>query len=218
MDTPGLTDTHHPDEVITREIVKSLGALSPGPHAVLMVVKGKERFTQEEFDAYIKVKKLVGEELATHMIVVFTGGDELDRQGIELGDQIAKGSENLQTMLKEVSNRYVVIDNFADEEKNRKQMSGLLDVVRKVAPKQSGHFSNPLQKDLDASVQEAVVAQERAASPTMSESQARGKVNQALMSLGDDTHAAQPTPAFVHHMEKKVEKHSKKKNILCVLL
>ena len=49
-DTPGVCDTHRTKEEVQREIAKSVATCTPGPHAVLMVLRCDRRFTDEEFE------------------------------------------------------------------------------------------------------------------------------------------------------------------------
>ncbi|PVD23999.1 hypothetical protein C0Q70_17276 [Pomacea canaliculata] len=44
-DTPGLCDTHRPEEEVLREVAKSVAIAGPGPHVVLLVFRCDRRFT-----------------------------------------------------------------------------------------------------------------------------------------------------------------------------
>lgn len=48
MDTPGLSDTDGQDTLIAERITKSLFAVKPGPHVILLVLRCSWRFTDEE--------------------------------------------------------------------------------------------------------------------------------------------------------------------------
>ena len=45
-----MCDTHRTKEEVQREIAKSVATCTPGPHAVLMMLRCDRRFTDEEFE------------------------------------------------------------------------------------------------------------------------------------------------------------------------
>lgn len=45
-DVPGLSDTHHPEEIILKETAKSVTMVAPGPHVIIFVFSSRERYTQ----------------------------------------------------------------------------------------------------------------------------------------------------------------------------
>lgn len=45
VDTPGLCDTHRPEQEVLREVAKSVAVAEPGPHVILMVLRCDRRFT-----------------------------------------------------------------------------------------------------------------------------------------------------------------------------
>ena len=81
MDTPGLFDTSLNQETITEEIAKCFGAIAPGPHAILLVIRIGVRFTDEENKAVEEVHKLFGMHLLRFLVIVFTHGDALENCG-----------------------------------------------------------------------------------------------------------------------------------------
>ncbi|XP_072028409.1 GTPase IMAP family member 4-like [Amphiura filiformis] len=77
VDTPGLFDTDKKPADIKIEILKFLALTAPGPHIILYVV-GIGKFTQEEQKTYELVCDILDNKGNDFMIVVFTGGDNLD--------------------------------------------------------------------------------------------------------------------------------------------
>lgn len=71
-DTPGVCDTHRDKHEIQKEIAKCLATMTPGPDAVLLVINGEKRFTDEEHQAYLDLKEVFGDDLADYLILVFT--------------------------------------------------------------------------------------------------------------------------------------------------
>ena len=45
-DTPGLCDTHLPEDVIYKEVGKSVAVASPGPHVLIFTARCDRRFTR----------------------------------------------------------------------------------------------------------------------------------------------------------------------------
>jgi hypothetical protein len=132
-----------------------------------MVVKGNGRFTNDEFEAYTRVKRLLtdrdatvqdeDERLADHMIVVFTGQDELEKKKSNIKDTIKDGSPELKQMLAEVGERYVTFDNITTSGKERKkQMTRLMAMIETVSPKHKKYFTSKLQQEVDKVLEQQV--------------------------------------------------------------
>lgn len=61
-----------------------------GIHAVLIVFSVRTRFSQEEEAAIRSLQTLFGSRIAEYMIVVFTGGDELEDNEETLEDYLGR--------------------------------------------------------------------------------------------------------------------------------
>jgi len=59
-----------------------------GIHAILMVFSIKTRFSEEEQATFLALQALFGHKIVDYMIVVFTGGDELEENEETLEDYI----------------------------------------------------------------------------------------------------------------------------------
>ncbi|XP_025082574.1 GTPase IMAP family member 4-like [Pomacea canaliculata] len=154
-DTPGVCDTHRTKEDIQKEIAKCVATVTPGPHAVLMVFKGGDRFTHEEGLAYEELKEIFGPELVKHMILVFTGTDNLERDDIDLPTAVQSAPDKLQQVLQEASGRYVGFNNKASWPERAEQRDQLLKVVRQVLKNNNdNYYSNELMKMFEKTMQE----------------------------------------------------------------
>ncbi|KAL0391650.1 UNVERIFIED_CONTAM: Immune-associated nucleotide-binding protein 9 [Sesamum radiatum] len=78
IDTPGLFDFSAEPEFIGKEIVKCINMAKDGIHAVLVVLSVRSRFSREEEAAVQSLHKFFGSKISDYMIVVFTGGDDLE--------------------------------------------------------------------------------------------------------------------------------------------
>lgn len=112
MDSTGLFDTRKGHEEVNLDIVRAVTCLHPGPHAILYVVR-IGRFTQEDEEVFTHLTEIFDKSLENYTIVVFTGGDELERSGKEIDEILIKAPDNLKRILKACNNRYVVFNNRA---------------------------------------------------------------------------------------------------------
>lgn len=112
MDSAGLFDTRKGHEEVNLDIVRAVTCLHPGPHAILYVVR-IGRFTQEDEEVFTQLMELFDKSLENYTIVVFTGGDELERSGKKIDEILIKAPDNLKRILNACNNRYVVFNNRA---------------------------------------------------------------------------------------------------------
>ena len=83
MDTPGFFDTDVDEVKVTKEIIRCVGMVAPGPHALLIVLRSDVMFTPEEARTVDHIRSTFGDDIMRHVIVVFTRGDCLEDKGIE---------------------------------------------------------------------------------------------------------------------------------------
>ncbi|KAK4413394.1 Immune-associated nucleotide-binding protein 9 [Sesamum alatum] len=140
IDTPGLFDFSAEPEIIGREIVKCINMAKDGIHAVLVVLSVRSRFSREEEAAVESLWKFFGSEISDYMIVVFTGGDDLEENDETLDDYLGRDCpEPLKEILKMCGNRYVLFDNKTkDEFKKAEQLEELLSFVNAAIDKNGG--------------------------------------------------------------------------------
>ncbi|KAK7104219.1 uncharacterized protein [Littorina saxatilis] len=113
MDCPGLFDTARKHEEISADIVKAVACMHPGPHAILYVIR-LGRYTEEEFQVYKRLKALFDERVTEHLIIVFTGGDGLEKENKGIDEVLRRVPESLRKVLKECRNRVVVFNNVTE--------------------------------------------------------------------------------------------------------
>jgi hypothetical protein len=58
--------------------MKCLDLAKDGVHALLLVLSVRNRFTDEEVAAVESLQTIFGEKVVNYMVVVFTGGDDLE--------------------------------------------------------------------------------------------------------------------------------------------
>nr|NP_001032307.1 uncharacterized protein LOC553382 [Danio rerio]AAI08049.1 Zgc:122993 [Danio rerio] len=92
IDTPGFFCTKLSKEQLAFEFARSVYLSASGVHAFLFVVPF-DRFTEQEEEILNKVEQVFGKKVLKHVIILFTHGDECDRENIQKeidGDEVAK--------------------------------------------------------------------------------------------------------------------------------
>ncbi|XP_075480833.1 immune-associated nucleotide-binding protein 9-like isoform X2 [Primulina tabacum] len=140
IDTPGLFDFSAEPEFIGKEIVKCIDMAKDGIHAVLVVLSVRSRFSREEEAAIESLRKFFGSKISDYMIIVFTGGDDLDEDDDTLDDYLGRDCpEPLKETLKMCGDRRVLFDNKTkDKSKINEQLRQLISLVTAVVDRNGG--------------------------------------------------------------------------------
>ncbi|XVF37278.1 hypothetical protein REPUB_Repub19eG0132300 [Reevesia pubescens] len=167
IDTPGLFDFSAGSEFIGKEIVKCIDLAKDGIHAVIVVFSVRTRFSQEEEAALHSLQTLFGSKIVNYMIVVFTGGDELEENEETLEDYLGRECpQPLKDILVLCGNRFILFDNKTkDETKRVKQFQDLLSLVNMVIAQNGGQpYSDELFVELKKGASKLRDQQEEVAS------------------------------------------------------
>ncbi|KAI4878714.1 hypothetical protein NFI96_013490, partial [Prochilodus magdalenae] len=140
VDTPGwwkhfpLSDTA---EFLKQELVYGVSLCPPGPHAILLVIEIDTTFTEKHRKAAEDHLELLGGQIWTHTLVVFTRSHSLGERSIK--EHIKKEGEALQWVIERCGNRYHVFDCAALN--NKSQVKQLLEKIEDVVRRNNGaHF------------------------------------------------------------------------------
>ncbi|XP_076946674.1 immune-associated nucleotide-binding protein 9-like [Bidens hawaiensis] len=98
IDTPGLFDPSLDFEFIGKEIVRCISMAQDGIDAFLVVVSTFSRFSVEERVALSGLQTLFGRKIYDYMILVFTGGDELEDDNQTLEEFLCGSPESLKVV------------------------------------------------------------------------------------------------------------------------
>ncbi|MCO5561771.1 hypothetical protein L7F22_015395 [Adiantum nelumboides] len=163
VDTPGLFDPKTPLDYVGKEILRCIEFAKDGVHAILLVLSTRNRFTAEELAAIEGLRALFGPQIVKHMIVVFTGGDELAENELGLEDYLEDNApSSLLDLLKECSGRRILFDNkTTDQYKKSRQVSELLQIVEGVVADNNGKpYSNEFFQGAKDRAAEAIEGEE----------------------------------------------------------
>jgi len=106
-DTPGFSGTESTEELLKYEEV--LHKCESGLCAFLLVIK-VDRFTEEEREAVEKIEKLLGEKHIKNTWILFTGGDELENENLNMNEFLNE-TEDLKKLTQKYEGRFHVFNN-----------------------------------------------------------------------------------------------------------
>ncbi|KAK8469152.1 hypothetical protein PHAVU_005G006200 [Phaseolus vulgaris] len=137
INTPGLFDGN---DSVAKEIIKCIDLAKDGIHAILVVFSVRTRFSEEEQATLRVLQTLFGHKIMDYIIIVFTGGDELEYNEETLEDYLGQDCpQPLKDILVQCENRKVLFDNKTkDETKQLEQVQQLLNLVNMVISKNNG--------------------------------------------------------------------------------
>uniref|UniRef100_A0A0C9S5I0 TSA: Wollemia nobilis Ref_Wollemi_Transcript_19161_1599 transcribed RNA sequence n=1 Tax=Wollemia nobilis TaxID=56998 RepID=A0A0C9S5I0_9CONI len=149
VDTPGLFDPAVSPDFLGKEIVKCIDLAKNGVHGVLLVLSVRNRFTSEEAAALESLQMLFGDKIVNYMVIVFTGGDELEDNEETLEDYLAGCPPELQALLIQCNRRMVLFNNKTKSETEKaSQRNELLKHVDFVLAENGGQpYSNELFRE-----------------------------------------------------------------------
>lgn len=156
VDTPGLFDTNQTEQEILIEITKWYTLVSPGIHAILLVVQ-VGRFTDEEQKTVDFFMKIFGDDLKNYLVIVFTHKYSLEEEDMTIDNfvQTLDKSSNLRKLIDESKNRYTAIGYRGPEEERVKEVKHILSLIDGIKGKDGrNYYSNDLFKRVQNSLEE----------------------------------------------------------------
>ncbi|KAJ0977251.1 hypothetical protein J5N97_012725 [Dioscorea zingiberensis] len=133
IDTPGLFNFTGDFIDMGKETTECLQLAKDGFHAVLVVLSVKNRFSREEKAAIQCLEQFFGKQIYDYMILVFTGGDQLEEDEVTLEDYLDDSPGQLHDLLDICGGRAVLFNNKTKNEfKNADQVNELFRLVDSV--------------------------------------------------------------------------------------
>uniref|UniRef100_A0A674BM58 AIG1-type G domain-containing protein n=1 Tax=Salmo trutta TaxID=8032 RepID=A0A674BM58_SALTR len=130
VDTPGHCEST--PELVKQEIVLSVSQCPPGPHTLLLVIRGDDSFTEEHREA--EHLELLSETVWSHTIVLFTYGGCLGNTAIQ--QHIESEGKALQWLVEKCGSKYHVLNNV--NEGDGSEVTELLEKIEEMVAGNSG--------------------------------------------------------------------------------
>ncbi|KAK6980062.1 AIG protein [Biomphalaria glabrata] len=135
IDTPGLMDTGKTQTEISDEMANIMSLCPDGFHAFIFVLRWDVRFTTEELNTYIILKRHFGPDFLKVCIVAFTRGDVYDLSETDLPFEqwLKKQDGVLPGLLEDINNKTVLFYNNAKypnyHNKREESIDQLLQII-----------------------------------------------------------------------------------------
>uniref|UniRef100_A0A3B3RKA7 GTPase IMAP family member 7-like n=1 Tax=Paramormyrops kingsleyae TaxID=1676925 RepID=A0A3B3RKA7_9TELE len=134
-DTPGIfdTDKNRSDKDLRDSIISCLTECAPGPHAFILVLK-VGRYTKDEEESVKMILEYFGEEALKHTVVLFTHGDELDKN--QTIKQFVEKNKDLKELVRKCGGRVHVVDSkyWKDENLGQEYRSNSFQIKQLLTP------------------------------------------------------------------------------------
>ncbi|RXN23060.1 mitofusin-1-like isoform X1 [Labeo rohita] len=146
VETPGCWKTFNPRDlsiISKQQLLRRISLISPGPHAVLIVIRGDSPFTDTDGRFLEENVELLGPNVWTHTLIIFTRGDLFKREDIE--QHIREDGSALKRLIEKCENKYHVFNN--SNHHDRTQVKALFEKIEGIVEKNNGkHFDIDLEK------------------------------------------------------------------------
>uniref|UniRef100_UPI003AAAC475 GTPase IMAP family member 9-like n=1 Tax=Centroberyx gerrardi TaxID=166262 RepID=UPI003AAAC475 len=150
IDTPGLFDTNKTKEEVKIKIEECIEQSVPGPHAFLLVISLKSRFTEEERKAVEWIQDNFGSDASMYTMVLFTHADLLEHKSVE---DFVRESQELRRLINTCGRRYYSLIN--DKRASRSQVRELLEKIEMMVEDNGGkHYTNKMYQTAQEKLEE----------------------------------------------------------------
>ncbi|XP_067282556.1 GTPase IMAP family member 8-like [Pseudorasbora parva] len=145
-DTPGFLGSESKEEL--RKYQKVLQKCESGPCVFLLVIKA-DRFIEEERETVAKIEELLGEKHLKDTWILFTRGDELEKENKTINEVIVE-TEPLKRLVQKYEGRCHVFNNKHIEEPGDQIKS----LISKVCERKKENLSRKPQQRIPVNIQD----------------------------------------------------------------
>ncbi|KAJ7533337.1 hypothetical protein O6H91_13G043800 [Diphasiastrum complanatum] len=157
VDTPGLFDPSMQADFVGKELMNCIELAKDGVHGILLVLSVLNRFTAEEMVAVESLQMLFGEKVVDYMIVLFTGGDELEDDDETLDEYFLQGvPDYLTDLLRRCGNRRILFNNKTKD--NRKKEHQLVELLKITDTMLVANGGKPYSKEIFQEAKELLLS------------------------------------------------------------
>lgn len=150
IDSPGLFDTQKTQAEVKAKMKDCVYLSVPGPHAFLLVISLKSRFTEEEKAAVKWIQDNFGSDSSMYTIVLFTHADLLEGKSVE---EYVRESKDLQRLINECGGRHHLL--ISDTGRSRTQVRELLEKIDNIVKSSGGkHYINEMYQEAQRELEE----------------------------------------------------------------
>lgn len=146
VETPGWWKTFSLNDlsnICKHQLVRRISLTSPGPHVVLIVIPVDRPFTDSDGKFLEEYVELMGVNIWTHTLIIFTRGDLIKQKHIE--QHIQESGLALKRLIEKCDHKYHVFNN--SNHHDRTQVTELLKKIEGIVGKNNGrHFAIDLEK------------------------------------------------------------------------
>lgn len=146
VETPGWWKTFSLNDlsnICKQQLVRRLSLTSPGPQVVLVVIRADRPFTDSDGKFLEEYVELMGANIWTHTLIIFTRGDLIQRKHIE--QHVQDAGSALKRLIDKCGDKYHIFNN--SNHHDRTQVTELLKKIKGIVGKNNGrHFDIDLDK------------------------------------------------------------------------
>ncbi|XP_026077789.1 GTPase IMAP family member 8-like [Carassius auratus] len=186
VETPGWWKTFSLNDlsnISKQQLVRRISMISPGPHAVLIVIRADFAFTDTDGRFLEDYVELLGPNVWTYTLVIFTRGDLIKPKHIE--QRIQEEGSALRRLIEKCEHKYHVFNN--SNHHDRTQVKELFKKIEGIVKNSNGKHFNIDQEKLKKVNEQWEEIQTRANSRKSRVQKERSKVQEK---------------AYVHHLQE----------------